>query len=77
MNYPRIKNLRIDHDLTQKEIAEYLNISQTTYCKYERGVLHLPIDILVKLADYYGVSTDYLLNRSPYKYTYLGKKDEK
>lgn len=77
MQYPRIKNLRIDHDLTQKEVAKYLNITQTTYSKYERGILNYPVDIIVKLADFYGVSTDYLLNRTPYKYTYVENKEPK
>ena len=57
----RLKDLREDADLKQKEIAEYLHIKQNTYSQYENGQRQLPIDILIKLAEYYGVSTDYIL----------------
>ncbi len=57
----RIRDLREDADLKQKDLAKYLHISQNTYSQYETGVHALPIEILVKIADYYGVSTDYLL----------------
>lgn len=57
----RIRNLREDHDLTQKEIAAYLNMSQRGYSEYELGNNDLPIHILIKLAIYYQVSTDYIL----------------
>ncbi|MBQ8249055.1 MAG: helix-turn-helix transcriptional regulator [Clostridia bacterium] len=57
----RIRDLREDSDLKQKDIAAYLNINQNTYSQYETGVRWLPLEALVKLADYYGVSTDYLL----------------
>lgn len=64
MNYQkRLRDLREDHDKTQAEIAEMLGTSQTMYARYERGASELPIRHLVKLADYYGVSTDYLLCR--------------
>ena len=62
--YPRIRDLREDHDLTQSAIAAYLGTSQTMYARYERGASELPIRHLLRLADYYGVSTDYLLCRS-------------
>ena len=55
----RLKDLREDADLKQKEIAEYLHIKQNTYSQYENGQRQLPIDILIKLSEYYGVSTDY------------------
>ena len=57
----RIKDLREDRDIPQKVIAEYLNIKQNTYSQYENGKRQLPIDCLIKLAQFYRVSTDYLL----------------
>lgn len=57
----RIRDLREDKDLTQKQISEYLKIHQTTYSDYELGNLNVPVEILVKLALYYKTSTDYLL----------------
>lgn len=59
----RLRDLREDHDKTQAEIAKMLGTSQTMYARYERGASELPIRHLIKLADYYGVSTDYLLCR--------------
>ena len=67
----RIRDLREDSDLTQREIAEYLHIRQNTYSQYENGQRQLPIDVLIALAKYYHTSTDYLLGltdqREPYK----------
>lgn len=63
----RLKDLREDNDLKQKDIAEYLHIKQNTYSQYENGQRQLPIDILIKLAKYYNVSTDYLLGLSKEK----------
>ena len=60
----RIRDLREDHDKTQTEIAEMLGTSQTMYARYERGASELPIRHLVKLAEYYKVSTDYILCRT-------------
>ncbi len=57
----RLKDLREDRDLKQKDVAEYLNIRQNTYSQYENGQRQLPIDVLIKLSKYYGVSTDYIL----------------
>ena len=57
----RLRDLREDHDLTQKQLAEQLHISQNTYSQYENGVRQLPIEILIKLSDIYNVSTDYIL----------------
>ena len=59
----RIRDLREDHDKSQAEIAKMLGTSQTMYARYERGASELPIRHLIKLADYYGVSADYLLCR--------------
>ncbi len=60
----RLKDLREDNDLKQKELAEYLHIKQNTYSQYESGQRQLPIDVLIKLAKYYNVSTDYILELS-------------
>lgn len=57
----RLKDLREDHDLTQKELAARLHISQNTYSQYENGVRQLPIEILIALSYIYNVSTDYIL----------------
>ena len=57
----RIRDLRIDADKTQQEIADMLGTSQTMYARYERGASELPIRHLIKLAKYYHVSTDYIL----------------
>ncbi len=63
MTFENIRNLREDADKTQTEIAEYLNIKQTTYSKYELGKINVPIEMLIKIADYYDVSLDYLVGR--------------
>lgn len=57
----RLRDLREDNDITQKELAEYLHIKQNTYSQYENGQRQLPIDILIALSKYYKVSTDYIL----------------
>lgn len=64
MKFENIRNLRIDNGYTQKQIAEYLHIKQNTYSQYEIGVLNYPVDVLIKLADFYDVSVDYLLGRT-------------
>ena len=64
MVFVRLKNLREDHDLSQSDIAKYLNILQRTYSYYETGGRDIPIQILIKLADYYNTSIDYLVNRT-------------
>ena len=60
----RLRDLREDHDKTQQQIADVLGTSQTMYARYERGANELPLRHLLTLADYYGVSVDYLLGRS-------------
>ena len=57
----RLRDLREDHDFTQKELAAQLHISQNTYSQYENGVRQLPIEILIELSNVYDVSTDYIL----------------
>ena len=64
MYFRRIRDLREDHDLMQKEVAAVLGIQQTVYSRYERGFQTIPLEHLIKLADYYRVSTDYLLGRT-------------
>lgn len=62
--YRRLRDMREDKDLRQREIAEILNVSQTTYSLYESGELDIPSAALIKLADFYGVSVDYILGRT-------------
>lgn len=57
----RLREMREDRDLTQKELADFLHIRQNTYSQYENGLRQIPIDALIALADYYGTSTDYIL----------------
>ncbi|MBQ8922673.1 MAG: helix-turn-helix transcriptional regulator [Oscillospiraceae bacterium] len=59
--FPRIRDLREDNDKTQREISEYLYCDQSLYSKYERGQRIVPVEIIIKLAQYYGTSTDYIL----------------
>ena len=59
--YGRLRDLREDHDMTQKQIAQMLGMSQTGYSKYETGENDIPTAVLIKLADFYKTSTDYLL----------------
>ena len=62
--YKRIRELREDHDLTQRQIAAILNITQPQYFRYEQGYRDVPTDILITLADLYKTSTDYILGRT-------------
>ena len=64
MHYIRIRNLREDMDMTQTDMAKNLFISQRTYSYYESGGHDIPTEVLVRLADFYDVSVDYLLNRT-------------
>lgn len=57
----RIRDLREDHDLTQKAVADYLHIRQNTYSQYETGQRQLPLECLIALAQLYQTSTDYIL----------------
>lgn len=59
--YPNIRGLRTDNDLTQRQVARYLDMSQTGYSKYETGENDVPTSVLLRLADLYDVSVDYLL----------------
>lgn len=73
----RIRNLREDNDIKQCELATFLNIKQTTYSKYELGRISIPVDMIIKIADYYNTSTDYLLGRTDTKEQYPKSKKYK
>ena len=62
--YPRLRDLREDHDLTQDTIGKLLGTTQQQYYKYEKGIQEIPAHHLITLADFYKVSVDYLLGRS-------------
>lgn len=64
MYFRRLADLRIDHDLKQKEVAALLNMDANGYSRYERGDREIPVWALIKLADYYHTSTDYILGRT-------------
>lgn len=64
MKFQRIRDLREEHDKKQIELANYLEIKQSTYSDYESGKINIPIDMLIKIADFYGVTLDYLVGRS-------------
>ncbi|MBE6783690.1 MAG: helix-turn-helix transcriptional regulator [Ruminococcaceae bacterium] len=70
----RIKDLREDADLTQQTIADYLNIKQNTYCQYENKQRQIPVELLIKLSEYYNVSVDYILDLTDVKEPYERKK---
>jgi len=61
MYFPRIEDLRVDRDLRQKDVAEYLNMDPEVYRRYEKGIREIPVWALIKLAKYYNTSTDYIL----------------
>ncbi len=63
MQFQRLEDLRVDHDLTQKQIADILGCQREVYRRYEKGTRTIPVEFLLKLADYYKVSVDYLLGR--------------
>lgn len=64
MQFKNLRGIREDRDIRQREIAEHLNVSQNTYSQYETGVISLTAEVLIKLADFYNVSIDYLLDRT-------------
>ncbi len=72
MKYTRIRNIREDNDITQEEMGRYLHIAQRSYSRYENGDRAMPVETLIKIADAFGTSVDYLLERTdekePYKY---------
>lgn len=64
MKFQKIEDLRIDHDLTQQQVADYLGCQREVYRRYEKGTRDIPIDFAIKLCDLYKVSLDYLVGRS-------------
>ena len=64
MFFKRLYDLRTDNDLTQKEVADYLLCNRQVYARYERGLREIPVSILIKLADLYKTSVDYILGRT-------------
>lgn len=68
--YPRIRDLREDHDMKQREVAVFLNCSQQVYSNYELGQRDIPTDVLIKLSSLYQVSVDFLLGitNNPHRY---------
>lgn len=70
MCFPRIENLRVDHDLTQADVALYLGCQREVYRRYEKGTRQIPVDFLIKLAVYYHVSVDYLVGLTDEKKPY-------
>lgn len=75
MNVKRLKDLREDNDLMQKEVANIINTTQQQYSKYETGIRLIPIDKISILADYYETSVDYILGRTNIKAPYPKKKN--
>ena len=71
--YRRIRDLRTDHDLSQKQLADYLGMSQTGYSKYERGENDVPSEVLIKIAGIHKTSVDYLLGLTDIKEPYPRK----
>ena len=69
MQFKNLRGIREDRDIKQKDIAKVLNVSQNTYSQYETGVISLTAEVLIKLSDYYGVSVDYLLDRTDNPHT--------
>ncbi len=69
-----LRDLREDHDLNQSQIADILNIAQTTYSDYERGKINIPIDVLKQLSIYFNTSIDYILDMTDNKAPYTRKK---
>ena len=67
MKFQRIQDLRIDSDLSQKKIGEILHISQRSYSHYETGSRNIPIEMLIRIADYYDTTIDYLVGRTDNK----------
>ena len=72
--YRRIRDMREDRDLFQKDLADYLNCSQVCYSNYEIGKRDIPTEVLLKLAEFYNTSTDYLLGRTDQKKPYPKSK---
>ncbi len=64
MHFQRIEDLRVDWDKSQLEISQYLNLNRNVYWRYEKGIREIPVWAVIKLAEFYGTSTDYILGRT-------------
>ena len=64
MKFQRIQDLRTDADMSQKQLSEILHISQRSYSHYETGSRNIPVEMLIRLANYYDISVDYLVGRT-------------
>ena len=67
MKFQRIQDLRPDADMSQKQLSEILHISQRSYSHYETGSRNIPVEMLIRLANYYDISVDYLVGRTDKK----------
>ena len=67
MKFQRIQDLRTDADMSQKQLSEILHISQRSYSHYETGSRNIPVEMLIRLANYYDISVDYLVGRTDKK----------
>ena len=74
MQYERVRNLREDADLYQRDLAEYLHCTQVTYSRYEIGTRDIPTEVLVALSKFYNTSVDYLLGLTDEKKPYPKSK---
>ena len=72
--YKRLRDLREDHDLTQRQLAKILGMPQAQYCRYEQGLRDIPTEIVIRLADMYQTSTDFILGRTNDSSTIPNKK---
>jgi len=70
LRWQRVEDLRIDHDLTQQEVADILMCKREVYRRYEKGIRELPLSYAILLADYYNVSLDYIVGRTSRKKPY-------
>ncbi len=75
LNYIRLKQLREDHDKTQQELADFLNVTRSAYSNYENNIREIPLEVLSGVADFYGTSVDYLISRTDEKKPYPRKSD--
>ena len=67
MKFQRIQDLRTDADMSQKQLSEILHISQRSYSHYETGSRNIPVEMLIRMANYYDISVDYLVGRTDKK----------
>ena len=77
MHYERIRNLREDADLYQRDLAEFLNCTQVAYSRYELGTRDIPTDVLIALSEFYNTSTDYILGITDEKKPYPKNQKKK